>query len=126
MKKGYLKRRSKNPRKTFLLRADIACQNYYRIIWADKPCEGCGGKMELVHHFVLKSHSNRLRYEEINLIPVCKVCHSKLHGFHGELINATIILKRGQVWLQRLRELEHEKISLGINKLKEIIQKYEQ
>ena len=124
MKRTYLRRRSNNPRKKLLLKADNALQDYYRKIWADKKCEGCGGKMELVHHYVLKSHSNRLRYEEINLIPVCKICHSKLHGFHGELINATIILKRGRVWLQRLRELVHEKVNLGINKLKEIIQGY--
>ena len=122
--KKPLRRRSKNPRKALLLKADMACQDYYRKVWADKPCEGCGGKMELVHHFVLKSHSNRLRFDEINLIPICRVCHSKVHGFHGELTIAQIILKRGKIWLAKLRELEREMIDLGIKKLRDIIESF--
>ena len=126
LKRGHrgLRRRSKNPRKTLLLKADSLLQDYYRDVWVDKPCEGCGGKMELVHHFVLKSHSNRLRFEKINLIPVCKICHSKVHGFHGELINADIIMRRGKQWLNYLRLLERERINLGIKDLEKIIEKY--
>ena len=124
MKKGYLRRHSKNPRKRLLVKADNALQDYYRKVWGDKPCEGCGSKMELVHHWVLKSHSNRLRYEEKNLIPLCKFCHSKVHGFHGELINAKIIISHGKKWLQKLQQLEREHISLSPKKLEEIIEEH--
>ena len=124
LKRTPLRRKSKNPRKKLINRADTALQDYYRVKWADVPCEGCGGKMELCHHYVLKSHSNRLRYEEINLIPVCKSCHSKVHGFNGEIVNAQITLNRGQDWLNKIRELEREHIKLGIKDLEEIIIKY--
>ena len=119
-----LKKKSKNPRKTLLLKADNALQNYYRRCFSTTLCEGCDCQFQVMHHFVLKSHSNRLRFDKINLIPLCKVCHSKVHGFHGELINAEIILKRGQKWLTTLRELEREKISLTIRDLRGIIEKY--
>jgi hypothetical protein len=80
--------------------------------------------MELVHHFVLKSHSNKLRHEEKNLIPICKICHSKVHGFHGSIINAQIILGRGKNWLNTIRELERDRIDLTIPKLNKIIEEY--
>lgn len=124
MKRTFLKKRSDNPRKRLLTKADDKLQDYYRIIWADKKCEGCGGKMELCHHYILKCHSNTLRFNTLNLIPICKICHSKVHGFHGEIINAQIILKRGRRWLNELRALERIKTTLTINQLKEIIEKY--
>ena len=124
MKRTPLRRYSKNPVKRLKTKADKTLQDYYRKVWADKPCEGCGSKMGLVHHWVLKSHSNRLRYEEVNLVPVCEKCHSKLHGFHGEIIKAQIILNRGKKWVQKLQQLEREHITLTIRKLEEIIEKY--
>ena len=120
-----IRKRSKNPRKALLLKADKCCQDYYRKVWENKPCEGClSRKMELVHHFILKSHSNRLRFEEKNLIPMCRFCHSKVHGFHGEFIKAQIILKRGKKWVQELWKLEREHFNLNITKLRSIIEKY--
>ena len=124
LRRTPLRRRTKNPRKTLLLRADSALQDYYRVIWADKPCEGCRGKMELVHHFILKSNSNRLRFEKINLIPICKICHGTVHGFRSEIMNADIIMKRGKDWLEQIRLLERERINLGIKDLEKIIEKY--
>ena len=119
-----LKKRGKNPRKALLLKADTALQAYYRTAYKGTLCEGCQKPFGVMHHFVLKSHSNRLRYEHSNLIYLCTICHSKVHGFHGELVQADIILKRGKKWLQELRELEREHISLGIIKLRGIIEAY--
>ena len=125
MKRTFLRRRSKNPRKRLLELADTVLQDYYRREFGDRKCEGCGKPMELMHHYVLKCHSNYLRYNHPeNLIFICKKCHSQVHGFHGELINAQIILKRGQSWLDKLRKLERIKIDLGMNKLREIIDNY--
>ena len=125
MKKSWIKRISRNPRRALLLRADTALQDYYRREHGGTPCEGCGERMALMHHFVLKSHSNHLRYEPKNLIFLCSICHSKVHGFHGELINATIILKRDGKWLADLRKMEREHMELGIKKLREIIESYQ-
>jgi len=126
LRRTRLRKKTRDPRKALLRKADDLLQDYYRQNFPTTLCEGCGCQFNLMHHFVLKSHSNRLRFEPLNLIPLCKVCHSKVHGFHGELVNAEIILKRGKNWLKKLRELEREKINLGIKDLENILRTFSQ
>lgn len=122
--KKWLRKKTRDPRKALLRKADDLLQDYYRQEFAGTKCEGCGERFEVMHHFVLKSHSNRLRYEPLNLIYLCGACHSKVHGFHGEIVNAEIIMKRGYKWVKKIRELEREHINLGIKELEAIIKHY--
>jgi len=127
MRRTPLKRKSKNPRKVLLAKADRLLQDYYRLKWKDKPCMCCNEKMELCHHFVLKSHSNRLRFEELNLIPICNFCHSKVHGFHGEILNGLIILSKGEKWLKEISRLKQDTTyKLPITRLRELIEFYQE
>jgi hypothetical protein len=110
MRKTKLRKHSKSPLKSLQRKADIALQEFYR--QTETKCEGCGARAELRHHFILKSHSNRLRYEEKNLIPLCKSCHSKIHCFgQGQMIEAKIALGRGEEWIKELQKLSKEHIT---------------
>ena len=76
-------------------------------------CEVCGQPTNCIHHFIEKSKSNRLRYEEINLIPVCLSCHSKIHNRFSYSLGAYdiidfIIKKKGRKWFNNLQKLRHE------------------
>jgi len=48
-----------------------------------------------------------------------------VHGFHGEIINAEILFKRGKMWLEEIRQLEKKHESLPIYKIQDIIKKLE-
>jgi hypothetical protein len=119
-----LRKKSNNPRKKLLEIADAALQDFYRKNYSEMRCEGCGMPMQLMHHFILKSQSNFLRYNIINLIFICKSCHSMVHGFRGGPIIGRIVLHRGEKWLDLIRTSEKIRIDLGIKKLREIIEKY--
>ena len=72
-----------------------------------------------MHHFIEKSKSNRLRYEEENLIPVCLSCHSKIHNRFSYSLGAydvidLIIKKRGEKWFNKLQKMRHELVKTDI------------
>lgn len=76
-------------------------------------CEVCGNETQCGHHFIEKSKSNRLRYELINIIPVCRSCHSKIHNRFSYSLGAYdiidfIIKKKGRKWFNKLQKLRHE------------------
>jgi len=125
MKKTFLKRKSKNPRKKLIDIADRALQDWYRKEYPNEPCLVCGNKTDLRHHFIDKSRSNRLRYEPINLIPLCFKCHYKAHFGSENLIGAEIQVKKGKKWLEKIKQIEKEHITLPPKVLEEIIRKYQ-
>jgi len=49
------------------------CDKLMQQIYTKKypKCDICGAPTHCMHHFVEKSRSSRLRYEEENLIPLC-------------------------------------------------------
>jgi len=121
MKKTKLRRRSKS--KYYIDKADRAVQDFYRALHL--KCEVCGAPAELVHHFIEKSKSNYLRFNGINLIPICRKCHFKHHNAGDATIHAKIIQKRGQEWLNKIIELSRIKRSPFSNKeLQEITKIY--
>ena len=70
-------------------------------------CLLCGKPSQVAHHHCHKSQSNRPRYEEINLIPLCTGCHCKLH--HNESYWASIIVqKKGLEWFEKLEKMKRE------------------
>jgi len=122
MKKTPLKRIGKNPIRKLKLKADIALQNFYRT--KGEKCLICIKPAELQHHFILKSMCNRLRYEKINLIPLCKSCHFRAHFGNSNFIGGQIVYIKGKKWLDKIRRLEKEHISLTRKYLEEIIERY--
>jgi hypothetical protein len=70
-------------------------------------CLLCGAQTQVAHHHVHKSQSSRLRYEEINLIPLCTPCHCKLH--HNESYWASKVLEiKGVEWFKKLDKMKNE------------------
>jgi hypothetical protein len=121
MKRTKLRRRSKS--KYYIDRADRALQDYYRALHL--KCEVCGAPADLMHHFIEKSRSNYLRFNEINLVPLCKKCHFKHHNTGDATIHATIIQKRGLGWLNKIIELSKiKRVPFLVKEILEIISFY--
>ena len=125
MKRTPLRKKSKRGMKPMKDKADRQLQDHYRFTYPDEKCESCGGKYHIMHHFVEKSQSSRLRYEHENLIFLCNPCHFRHHRTGDASIMAKVILRRGEKWLKNLMTLKRE--YLDINKksfLEAIIEKY--
>ena len=98
LKRSPLRRKSKDPRKKAKDDADRALQDWYRAKYPKNRCEACGGQFEVMHHFIAKSQSNYLRYDDRNLIFLCQGCHYRHHNVGDQKIMSTVILKRGEKW----------------------------
>lgn len=74
-----------------------------------------GGELtQVAHHFVHRSKSNRLRYDLINLIPLCNKCHQKLH--HNESYWAAVIVEeKGMEWFRNLDLAKRETVKTDIH-----------
>ena len=115
---GKLRRKSKNPIRKAKDEADYSLQCAYRRNY-NKKCEcGCGRLFNLVHHHILKSQSNFLRYHKDNLIFLAKFCHDKLH--FGDLqIVARYTANKGKKWVAKMDKLKQ--ISRSPYSLKELL-----
>jgi hypothetical protein len=72
-----------------------------------KRCLLCPNASQVAHHHYHKSRSSRLRYEEINLIPLCTACHCKLH--HNESYWASKVVEiKGVEWFKKLDKMKNE------------------
>ncbi len=102
------------------------CDKLMQQIYTKKypKCDVCGEPTNCMHHFVEKSRSNRLRYEEENLIPVCKRCHMFIHNRTGRFglnnivrsysTQDIIIEKRGgKKWKDKMEKLGRETIKVN-------------
>lgn len=76
-------------------------------------CEACGKPMSCLHHYYPKSSAGHLRYNWLNLIPICQGCHFKHHKGNPDIHN-TINAKRGDKWLKDLQEAKRTPI-VGCN-----------
>ena len=102
-----MKKRRKSELNKWEDKADRALQDH----WREKKlsCECCGSPAEIVHHYIEKHLSIGLRFEELNLIPLCQRCHTK-HHLAGDMdIMDKVILKRGTKWLKKLHDLRLER-----------------
>jgi 5-methylcytosine-specific restriction endonuclease McrA len=122
-KRATLRRVSKRPLRTLLLKADRALQDYYRT--KKLPCEVCGKQSNIVHHFIEKSRSAALRFSDENLAPLCNGCHFRHHRVGDPDIAATIVLKRGAAWYKRLQLLRRATISLNKTFLETQLQRFQ-
>lgn len=67
-------------------------------------CLVCGDRTSEMHHYIKKSHSNNLRYDKNNIVPLCKVCHCKHHISGDPRIHQVILKKKGHAWAEKLEE----------------------
>jgi len=66
-------------------------------------CEVCGNPMSCGHHYFPKSSAGNLRYNWLNWIAICRGCHFSHHNGNPEIHN-TVNKRRGEEWLNELRE----------------------
>ena len=123
MKRTTIKRKSKNPVKVLQKSCDKLMQQIYTKKYP--KCDICGKPTYCMHHFIEKSRSNRLRYEEENLIPLCFNCHYGVHNAcAGRMLNNVlrsynfmdaIINKRGgKAWKDKMEKIGREEIKTNL------------
>jgi len=66
-------------------------------------CIVCGKPMSCLHHYYPKSSAGNLRYNWLNLIPICQGCHFRHHNGYPEIHNKVNEVK-GAEWLEELQE----------------------
>ena len=105
--------------------ADRATQEWGRRHY--NRCEGCDAwGIDCLHHFITKGSCAALRYEPINLIPICKKCHYKIHKNN----DARIVLKirkvrGGDKWEKELWRLARAIVKPSLSYYKEIKKAFE-
>ena len=68
-------------------------------------CEVCGKPAITGHHYYPKSCYGHLRFEVRNGVSICAGCHMKHHISGDPSIHLAIQRKRGDEWVEELREL---------------------
>ena len=119
MKKKKIKRKTIGKLKE---EADRAMQDHFRRI--KTHCEMCGGQYQVAHHFIWKSQSNYLRYDEKCLIFVCNKCHSKFHAFPDPTYPIKVYKMRGLEWEKYIEDHRHLVKRDNRLEIEEIIKKY--
>ena len=117
-------KKKKNPIPRLRNRADKLFQITF--VKQNPHCECCGKRTFCGHHYVSKGASSSLRYQEINMIPVCVGCHLKFHSMHAPEMNSQTTLYRGEGWFEELKEKRKTEIKVGVNYYRSIIEDLEE
>ena len=126
MKQTKLKRKSPSKRRKLITKADRLFQDYMRLKHRGEMCEICGKPFDVSHHYIAKSQSTLLRFDEKNLILVCNSCHFKIHKTEqGPYIGAMIARCRGTKWWNYITKQKNTIITLTSKELQEKVEKYE-
>ena len=81
-------------------------------------CLLCGNETQVAHHHLRKSTSNACRYYIPNLVPLCTICHCKLH--HDEILwTGRVVEIMGFDWLHDLEEKKKETVKISQTYYKE-------
>lgn len=113
-------RRKKTKRAILLSEAD----KLYQIkLIKEKPKSVVSGEpTEVIHHFVPKSQSNNLRYDDKNGVPLTNKEHARHHLSGDPSIVAKILEVNGQEWFNDLQARRRTIFKLNITQLREIIE----
>lgn len=68
----------------------------------EPKCTFCPNPATTAHHFIHQARSNYLRLEEKNLIPICEVCHYKLHNGYEQIYALQARSIFGDKWADEL------------------------
>jgi len=74
-----------------------------------------------MHHYIQKKQSLKLRWDERNLIPLCKSCHCKHHIAGDPHINEVILRKKGFEWANELEEERRVFYKVNVKILEDLI-----
>jgi len=88
-----------------------------------KKCLVCGKKMNCLHHFFPKSMSATLRYEWLNMIPICTSCHFRHHTSFDPTIHTKILRELGFQWYDALVSIKKRKIKINRDYYNKILEK---
>lgn len=106
------------------IKADKLFQKWF--ISRNPKCLICGLPANCGHHYIPKSQSNFLRYQERNMIPICAGCHTRHHLSGDPHIMATILKIKGQDWHDELHQVRHIPQKMLVEYLKGVIKEYSQ
>lgn len=81
-----------------------------------------GEPTQVMHHFVPKSVSARLRYEWDNLIPLTNGEHMRLHQSGDPEYEQRIMEIKGKGWWLRLLTLKREIIKVNVGYYKKVLE----
>ena len=90
---------------------DILVQQVY--VALNPFCLVCGAPTNCMHHYIPKSQSLWLRWDNRNLIPICSHCHCLHHQSGDPRIHQEIIRKKGHKWADMLEA--ERRIILKVN-----------
>lgn len=97
--------------------ADALFQQAGRIMFP--VSEYSGKETEVIHHYVCKSHSNNLRYDFKNAIPLTNGEHYRHHKVSDSSIMSVVLQKRGLEWDNDLQTRRH----IVVKQSKELLEK---
>jgi 5-methylcytosine-specific restriction endonuclease McrA len=97
--------------KSLVREADRLLQLKY--VPLNPKCFVCAGPTSEMHHFIYKSQSSYLRFDPMNLIPLCRRCHSRHHLSGDPSIVATILERKGFKWNEQLQAVKRKPIKLN-------------
>jgi len=85
-----------------------------------------GQPTEVIHHFIFKSHSNNLKHDLENGIPLTNDEHATIHGPRRASLELKICIAMGKEWQKRIDEKSKIRLNLSTDHLKEVIAKFEE
>ncbi len=97
-------RKKQKPVSYYSKKADKLLQKLGRLKFS--KCEVCGNPISCLHHYYPKSSAGNLRYNWLNLIPICQGCHLRHHNGFPDIHNI-INKKRGDKWLEELKQAKN-------------------
>jgi len=83
-------------------------------------CLICGEPTSEGHHFVQKTQSMYLRWNEKNLIQLCRACHCRHHFSGDPAIVANIVKIMGQTWFMWIQENRNNPFNDNLTNLREL------
>lgn len=92
---------------------EIGKVRYSKSLLSDNPTQ-------VMHHFVPKSVSARLRYDWDNLIPLTNAEHMRLHQSGDPEYEYKIIKIKGNEWFEKLIKTGREIIKVNVGYYKEV------
>lgn len=110
---------SRNARRNL---ADKLFQQKLKALWPKSIISGL--PTQVIHHYVPKSVSSRLRYDIKNGVPLTNGEHMRHHQAGDPIIHLTVEDKRGKEWIEYIKKARYETIKTDVtfyeNAIKEL------
>jgi len=94
----------KKPSKKQLLKKELDKLIQQKYVPLHKHCLICTRPVSCMHHYIQKSQSLWLRWDERNLIPICAYHHCLHHQSGDPRVHQEILKKKGHKWADELEK----------------------